>query len=325
VTQTPALSETATLLPAQPTTAPVEGMTSTQINVRAQPSTSSNVLGIIPANTKVEITGKDPGENWWQIHYPQGVDGKGWVTAEYITTTTTPDVPRISGDETDPNHGNVAIVQQQINVRSGPGTDFNSLGTLNPQDVVGLSGKDANGVWLQIDFPSGPEGKGWVNAAFVQTQGVENLPIITETGLIVGTGTSTGIPFTPTPTVMPAWDDHDSPASPIASVIFEASGTQTLIYNGDLSSPQGDSEDWIAFKPYSSSVFASLECTGGNPLEVNITEDNLPASLHLGCGDQMKQIPVKAGSNYVIHLQIPLSTENLQYTNYVLTIKTRSS
>jgi len=69
VTQTPALSETATLLPAQPTTAPVEGMTSTQINVRAEPSTSSNVLGIIPANTKVEITGKDPGENWWQIHY----------------------------------------------------------------------------------------------------------------------------------------------------------------------------------------------------------------------------------------------------------------
>ena len=325
MTQTSAPSQTTTPLPAQPTISPVEGVTSTQVNVRAEASTASNVLGIIPADTKVEITGKDPGENWWQINYPQGGDGKGWVSAQYITTTITPEVPSIGGDETDPNHGNVAIVQQQINVRSGPGTDFNSLGTLNPQDVVGLIGKDANGVWLQISFPagSGPEGKGWVNAAFVQAQGVENLPIITETGLIVGTGTPTGIPFTPTPTVVPAWDDHDSPSGPIASVIFEATGTQTLIYNGDISSPQGDSQDWIAFSPYDSFVFVSLECTGGNSLRVDMTKNNLPASLNVGCGDRMKQIEVEAGADYLIHLQTLPSAENLQYINYTLTIKTK--
>ena len=327
MTKTPALSDTSTPIPAQPALGPVEGMTSTQVNVRAEPSTSSNVLGIIPANTKVEITGKDPGENWWQINYPQGADGKGWVTAQYITTTTTPQVPSIGGNELNPNHGNVAIVQQPINVRSGPGTDFNSLGTLNPQDVVGLIGKDANGVWLQISFPAGrgPEGKGWVNAAFVQAQGVENLPIITETGLILGTGTPTGIPFTPTPTVVPAWDDQDSPDSPIASVIFEATGTQTLIYNGDLSSPQGDSEDWIAFKPFGSSVFASLECRGGSSLRIELTKNNLPTGLDLGCGDQMKQIVVEAGADYLIHLQTLPSSGNLQYTNYTLTIKMRPS
>src|SRR6476620_11374925 len=129
-TQTLAPSATMTLLPAQPlapSATAVEGVTSTQINVRAEPSTVSNVLGIIPANTKVEITGKDPGENWWQINYPQGIDGKGWVTAQYITTTAKPEVPIIGSDKTDPNHGNVAIIQQQINVRSGPGTSFNSL------------------------------------------------------------------------------------------------------------------------------------------------------------------------------------------------------
>lgn len=308
-----------------PRATPVEGMTSTQINVRAEPSTSSKVLGIMPANTKVEITGKDPGENWWQINYAQGVDGKGWVTAQYITTTSKPDVPSIGGDEKDPNDGNVAIIQQQINVRSGPGTDFNSIGTLNPQDVVGLIGKDANGVWLQINFPAGngPEGKGWVNAAFVRAQGVENLPIITETGLIVGTGTPTGIPFTPTPTIIPAWEDHDSSGNPVVSVVFEATGTQTLIYNGELSSPQGDSEDWIAFEPYSSPVFASLVCAGNNSLGVEMTEDNLPMSLDIACGDQMKQILVKAGSAYLIHLEALPSAGNLQYTNYILTIKTR--
>jgi uncharacterized protein YraI len=309
--------------PMAPRATPVEGMTSTQVNVRADPSTASNVLGIISANTKVEITGKDPGEHWWQINYPQGVDGKGWVTAQYITTTTRPEVPIIGGDTTDPNHGNVAIIQQQINVRSGPGTSFNSLGTLNPQDVVSLTGKDSSGAWLQIDFSAGPEGKGWVNAAFVQAQGVENLPIVTESGLIVGTGTPTGIPPTPTPTIIPAWEDHDSSSSPIASVLFESTGTQMLIYNGDLSSPQGDSEDWIAFKPYGSFVFASLACKGSGSLKVEITENNLPLNLELACGDQMKQVSVKAGSNYLIHLQVLPSTGSLQYTNYTLTIKTR--
>jgi uncharacterized protein YraI len=293
--------------------------------VRAEPSTASNVLGIIPANTKVEIIGKDPGENWWQINYPQGVDGKGWVTARYITTTITPEVPSVGGNQTDPNHGNVAIVRQPINVRSGPGTDFNSLGTLNPQDVVGLIGKDASGVWLQISFPAGngPEGKGWISAAFVQAQGVENLPIITETGLILGTGTPTGIPSTPTPTVVPAWEDHDSPSSPIASVIFESTGTQTLIYSGDISSPQGDSQDWIGFRPYGSSIFVSLECMGGNSLMIDITNKDLPASLNVGCGDQMKQIEVEAGADYLIHLQTLPTAETLQYINYTLTIKTR--
>jgi uncharacterized protein YraI len=326
-TQTLAPSETMTPLPAQPTAPraiPIEGLTATQINVRAEPSTVSNVLGIIPANTKVEITGKDPGENWWQINYAQGIDGKGWVTAQYITTTTKPEVPIIGGAvQADPKNGNVAIVQQQINVRSGPGTDFNSLGTLNPQDIVGLIGKDANGVWLQIDFASGPEGKGWVNAAFVQAQGVENLPIITETGLIVGTGTPTGIPLTPIPTMIPAWEDHDSPSNPVASVDFASTGIQTLIYNGDLSSPQGDTEDWIVFEPDGPFVFASLDCKGGDSLKIEITDNDLPIGLELACGDQMKQIPVRAGDNYLIHLRAPSSTGSLQYINYTLTIKTR--
>lgn len=309
----------------QPTILPVEGMTSTQVNVRAEPSTAGNVLGIIPANTKIEITGKDPGESWWQINYPQGqgADGKGWVTAQYVTTEEEPNVPIIGSQSTDPANGNVAIVQQQLNVRSGPGTGFNSLGTLNPQDVVSLTGKDANGAWLQIDFAAGPEGKGWVNAAFVRAQGVENLPIITEAGEVVGTGTPTIIPPTPTPTVVPAWEDQDSARGPIASVIFEPAGTQTLIYTGDLSSPEGDTEDWIAFKPYDSFVFISMDCGANDSLSVEIVENGQPTNAAIACGDRIKQIAVHPGSNYLIHLQAEPSTQALQYTKYILTIKTR--
>src|SRR5688572_25668201 len=127
---TPQPTETHLPSPPTPILAPAEGITATQVNVRAEPSTVSTVLGIIPPDMRVEIIGKDPGGSWWQILYPPGTQEKGWVTAQYITTASTPEVPVIGG--ADPGSGNVAVIQQQLNVRSGPGADFNSLGTLNP-------------------------------------------------------------------------------------------------------------------------------------------------------------------------------------------------
>ena len=322
---TPAPSETALPVTSAPTIVPVDGVTTTQVNVRLEPSTASSVLGIIPAEMRVEITGKDLGGSWWQIHYPHpdALDAKGWVTAQYITTGDTAQVPVIGGAETDPAGGTIAIVQQQINVRSGPGTGFNSLGTVNPQDVLFLTGKDPNGGWLQIDFEAGPEGKGWVNAAFVQAQGMENLPIIAESGLIVGTGTPTGVPPTPMPTLIPAWEDNDSSNSPIASVTFETAGTQTFIYNGDLSAPRGDNEDWIAFKPSDRFVFASLECKGSAAVELQLLENGSPVDTSIECGAPLEEIAVNVGSSYLLHLKATPSATTLQYTNYILTIKTR--
>jgi uncharacterized protein YraI len=317
----PPSSETPLPPPPQPTPAPVEGTTSTQVNVRAEPSTASDVLGIIPANTNVEITGKDPGKSWWQINYPQGIDGKGWVTAQYITTASTPEVPTIGGNEADPNNGNVAVVQQQLNVRSGPGTDFNSLGTLNPQDVVKLTGKDPNGAWLQIDFATGPEGKGWVNAAFVQATGAENLPIITETGLIVGTGTPTVIPFTPTATLLPAMEDRDSIQAPAVNVTFSTLGTQALQYSSDVSSPSGDAEDWLQFTPYKDQVLLEVSCKGSNVhIELLQSEQGILQVTTQNCASQ-QIVRVQPDKSVQVHVSA-ISSGSLNYSSYTLNIKT---
>src|SRR5687768_8087404 len=115
---TPQQTDTPLAAPPTPTLVPAEGITSTQVNVRVEPSTASTVLGIIPPDMRVEIIGKDPGGSWWQILYPPGTQEKGWVTAQYIITAGTPEVPVIGGGA-DPGGGNVAIIQQQLNVRSG--------------------------------------------------------------------------------------------------------------------------------------------------------------------------------------------------------------
>jgi uncharacterized protein YraI len=313
---TPSPSETPLPPLPQPTAAPVTGTTSTQVNVRSGPSTVGNVLGILPASTTVEIVGKDPAGNWWQILYPQGADGRGWVTAQYITTADPSLIPVVGGQ--DPASGNLAVVQQQINVRSGPGTGFNSLGTLNPQDVVSLTGKDSNGTWLQIEFASGPEGKGWVNAGFVQAQGVENLPIVTEGGEVVGTGTPTGIPPTPTPTLVPAPVDNDSAENPIIRVTFAPTGAQTLIYNGDVSSPTGDKEDWIQFVPFSRQVRLEVSCLGSD-IDIELLQNGSSLGQAACAGQAI--IPVEPDRPVLLHVMSP-SQGSLRYTSYNIKVIT---
>ena len=173
----------------------------------------------------------------------------------------------------------------------------------------------------KLNFQPVPNGKGWINAAFVQAKGVEALPIITEAGEAIGTGTPTGIPPTPTPTVVPAWDDKTLQNHPIASVVFEPLGTQTLIYNGDISSPEGDTQDWLQFTPYTDTVLASLDCKGNTNLQVSILENGQPTSLELSCNANRKPLSVNAGSIYVIYAQAPQSLGGLQYTTYTAKIQ----
>jgi uncharacterized protein YraI len=294
----------------------VEGTASTQINVRSQPSTAGEVLGIVAANAKVQIIGKDPAGNWWQILYPASPNGTGWVTAQYVTTLVTPAVPVIGGGANQSSE-NVAIIQQQLNVRSGPGTDFNSLGTLNPQDMVNLIGKDSNGAWLQIEFIAGPEGKGWINAAFVQAKGVENLPIVTESGQVVGTGTPTGIPPTPTTTVIPAPADGDSAENPSVNIVLSSTGTKSFQYAGDISSPQGDAEDWVHFTPYTQSVKLDFECTGVEQITVDLLQ-NSATKQSLTCGNSII-VPTLPMEVHILHIWIS-AQEGLQYSGYTLQV-----
>jgi uncharacterized protein YraI len=321
------------LLPAEatqaPTVVPVEGITTTQLNVRRDPSTASELLGILPANTKVQIVGKDPGENWWQILYPetseagQANEGKGWVTAQYVSTAGKPKIPVIGGAGSNPGNPNaapaaLAVIQQQLNVRSGPGTSFNSLGTLNPQDVVSLTGKDANGAWLQIEYTAGPDGKGWINAAFAQAQGVDSLPIVTDAGQVIGTGTPMDTPLPPTPTIVPAPNDHDSAQAPAVNVTFTASGTHSFQFTSDVSSPNGDSDDWLQFTPFTRTVILELRCTGpgGLTLELLQNDQSVPGWKSMSC-DESRALATQAGIAYQIHIQANASGQ-LSYMRFTV-------
>ncbi len=329
-TTPPPATQTAQPPTAALTPAPIEGTTSTKVNVRGEPSTLGATLGIIDPSVKVQITGKDLSENWYQIVFAQAPDGKGWVTAQYVEVKAKDEVPVIggapastSGAGSGSSSGPSGVVIQQVNVRSGPGTDFNALGTLNPKDAVTLTGKDANGVWLQIAFANGPDGKGWVTAAYVQANGAENLPIIAGSGEVVGTGTPTSIPPTITPTLVAALQDGDSAQAPAVNVIFAPTGTRSIIYSSDVSAPNGDAEDWIQFTPYNAGVSASLTCAGNGTLSVELWQNNAPLQNWggLSCGES-KVLEVNAGQSYLMRLVAHSVSGGLEYTHYTLNLST---
>lgn len=85
-------------------------------------------------------------------------------------------IPTVTGTPTGP----IAIVysepEEQINVRSGPGTEYPKVGVLLNREQVPALGATPGGSWVQIAYPGVEGGVAWVYAPLVRIDGV--LPIV---------------------------------------------------------------------------------------------------------------------------------------------------
>jgi hypothetical protein len=82
--------------------------------------------------------------------------------------------------------------QEQINVRNGPGTEYDKVGVLIAGQEVPAIGRSAQGLWIQILYPGVGEGTAWVYSFLVSVP-TGDLPIVAP-------------PATPTPRVTPTID-----------------------------------------------------------------------------------------------------------------------
>jgi hypothetical protein len=81
--------------------------------------------------------------------------------------------------------------QEQINVRSGPSTRYDTIGVLIAGQQVPAIGKTPGGDWIQVYYPGVEGGVGWVYSPLVDVPG--DLPIVEP-------------PPTPTPRTTPTID-----------------------------------------------------------------------------------------------------------------------
>jgi uncharacterized protein YraI len=298
--------------------------------VRSGPNVSYSSIGILNRGDKIQIIGKDPSAGWYGILYPSAPQGHGWVLAVYIQAGDTSGLPVVALQET-----GKAI--QTLNVRRGPGMDYAVLGMIQPDTVLVLTGKNETATWLQVEYAAVAGGKGWVTAAYVQTNNTASLPVLNASGiseailwtpLPPGASGLTSVPITPTPTLGPASADDDSSAAPAVQVAFSPAGTGQFSYTSDVSSPQGDAQDWITFTPYASLVGSparllfSLVCDGNGNLEVELWQDGAPLAEwgRLACGDQDIPLDLAAGTPYQLRLRAATGAR-LQYVHYTLTVR----
>jgi uncharacterized protein YraI len=206
-----------TVPPAQETPDLPEGpyiSTAAITNVRSGPSTEVEIVGRLQAGTRVPVAGRLESSEWWFI---DNEDLTGWVAAEvveFVGDATTlpilepqlPELPAtVEPDTTDdvetdvtPASGpSVSVPAGGVNVRSGPGLDFELIGRLEEETSYRVLGVDETGRWWLIEYDGVNEGQAWVADAVVQFEGsVTDLPVVLPA---VPGATPTNTP-TPTPT-----------------------------------------------------------------------------------------------------------------------------
>ncbi|MBL8101362.1 MAG: SH3 domain-containing protein [Anaerolineales bacterium] len=299
-----------------PTIAPIEGVTTTQVNVRAETSTASSNLGSIAQFSKVQIIGRDSSTSWYQIIFAGAPNGTGWIRAEYVQVNAGAEIPvieSVSGS----GSGVSGFVIQKINVRSGPGTTFDTLGELNPNDVVFILGKDESGAWMQIEFANSANGTGWAALEFLRVENTDSLPVVagaTPTAEIAAT-----TPAVQTNSSLSAMTDGDSMEAPLARIFFSPQGARSARVNGSVSAPNGDTEDWIEFASYNGSIAIQLFCSNGT-LQVELQDGTEVIEKFLLACSQTHFLNVPANQSHLLRLsEADASITNL--TNYTLVME----
>jgi hypothetical protein len=251
-TSTPEATATETTTPTpQPTPtievilSPVPGVATNNLTVRSSSGKGGDNLGGIFFNQKMSVLGRNPNATWFYIEWQDSPTGKAWVTARAvdlqgfdigrlpivyqddnnnltffppviweITGTPLPVPPVPTGNQIRP-----ATVNQTANVRVCPSKGCSVIGYLEFGQALNMTGRTWGNEWAQFDYPSGPEGKGWISreAIEITSEGFGGLPYFDDMGRLVTPEPPTATPdpnLSPTPSNTP----EPTPAGPRAVV-----------------------------------------------------------------------------------------------------------
>ena len=223
----------------------------------------------------------------------------------------------------------------KLNVRDRPAAGSDLLGTVQIFDKVQIVGQDPTSSWWMIVYPESPSGLGWITAEFVQVTDTSAVPVISEptpklenkpTLELGSTQTgSTSVPeasIAPTLVLATAYPDGDSAQSPGVSVVLSPSSLKSFNFSSDISSPEGDAEDWVQFKldgvvGQQTNVLVILDCSGSSNLNIELIQNNvvLQAWDNISCGQRSQlQLGLYAGAPYSLRL---LPVQGISPLNYV--------
>lgn len=133
---------------------------SNQTNVREGPGLSYKKVGQVNSGDKFSVL-KENGD-WFQIELSK--NKKGWV-AKWVVNL---DQKQASNSSKITKGNNAQVTTNGLRVRSGPGTNYKVLDTLNTGTTVEIT--DTKDDWVKVSYSNG---QGWVSKQYVKGQADE--------------------------------------------------------------------------------------------------------------------------------------------------------
>ena len=111
-----------------------------------------------------------------------------WVPKLYTNAVNAGNVPEIKTPNLPNNITPAApasgapslITIEPLNVRTGPGNEYPSLGRIPLGSILGVVGVSPDGEHYVVNIPKeiDQSGQGWIPARYVRTENVSNVPVV---------------------------------------------------------------------------------------------------------------------------------------------------
>lgn len=201
-----------------------------QANLRGAPGTDAELVGQIVSGTRYSVVGRSEFYPWVLLADPATQQPMGWVFNDLVTVqgdvnsvplsqqvvsaasllptpTLAPTQAALLGVTATPIPigsqptatvqptlaSNVTgLVRGEINLRYGPGTEYDRLGVAEAGEVFAITGRHTDLPWVQISYPPSPNGYAWVATDLLEITGsLDSVTPISQTSFYLPTLTPT--------------------------------------------------------------------------------------------------------------------------------------
>lgn len=149
-------------------------VTSSQLNVRQNPSIAANVLTRITKDQTYAVVGRNADSSWWQINVNGTV---GWVNAYYTSASNIQNVPvtSVNTQVNPPATAYSATATANVNLRTGAGTNYGVLNVIPRNASVSILARNLDRSWWQVNYRGVV---GWVSSRYIVLQSNTDLNLI---------------------------------------------------------------------------------------------------------------------------------------------------
>jgi uncharacterized protein YraI len=145
------------------------------LNIRSGPGPTYTSVAVAGNGDSLVLIGRNSAATWVKVRLANGTEG--WVNVTLVSTTisiTSLPVLDTGSASTEPG---ATVATGALNIRSGPSSAYNSVGTLTQGQPVVLLGRTADSGWANVRIYNGVVG--WANAAYLTSNvSFSTLPVV---------------------------------------------------------------------------------------------------------------------------------------------------